>query len=94
MHKQYRFCTLSLHTIMPESHGWPNFINMHEDMQGACHDSACLCLQLTGDVPAAGRQGEPGLALELVLPGLTVPWAHAVYLWVATALSLAVHEVR
>ncbi|CAK0736192.1 hypothetical protein CVIRNUC_000706 [Coccomyxa viridis] len=47
---------------------------------------------LTGDVPAAGRQGEPGLALELVLPGLTVPWAHAVYLWVATALSLAVHE--
>ncbi len=34
-----------------------------------------------------------GLALELVLPGVTVPWAHALYIWTASALSLAVHEV-
>lgn len=32
-------------------------------------------------------------SLGIALPGLTVPWGHAVYLWIATALSLGVHEV-
>ncbi|EIE24169.1 hypothetical protein COCSUDRAFT_41457 [Coccomyxa subellipsoidea C-169] len=31
-------------------------------------------------------------SLGVALPGLTVPWGHAVYLWIATALSLGVHE--
>jgi hypothetical protein len=31
--------------------------------------------------------------LALVIPGLTIPWAHAGYLWIAAALSLCVHEV-
>ena len=52
-----------------------------------------MCLQLTRDKPAADEGGLPGLALELVLPGVTVPWAHALYLWIATAVSLGVHEV-
>ena len=50
-------------------------------------------LQLTQEKPAADEEGVPGLALELVLPGVTVPWAHALYLWIATAVSLGVHEV-
>ena len=49
-------------------------------------------LQLTQEKPAAVEEGMPGLALELVLPGVTVPWAHALYLWIATAVSLGVHE--
>ncbi|CAL8462284.1 g1815 [Coccomyxa elongata] len=40
---------------------------------------------------------DPGLptqawSLGIVLPGLTVPWSHAMYLWIATAISLGVHE--
>ncbi len=50
-------------------------------------------LQLAQEKPAADEEGVPGLALELVLPGVTVPWAHALYLWIATAVSLGVHEV-
>ena len=50
-------------------------------------------LQLTRDKPAADEHGLPGLAMELVLPGVTVPWAHALYLWSATAVSLGAHEV-
>ena len=57
-------------------------------MQKCC---AC-CVQLGSSEPAT--DASPGLALELVLPGVTVPWAHALYIWAATALSLAVHEVR
>ena len=53
---------------------------------------AC-CLQLGSSEPATDDNALPGLALELVLPGVTVPWAHALYIWTATALSLAVHEV-
>jgi hypothetical protein len=30
--------------------------------------------------------------LGLALPGVTVPWGHAAFLWVATAASLAFHE--
>ena len=51
-------------------------------------------LQLTLEKPAADGEDLPGLALELVLPGVTVPWAHALYLWLATAVSLGVHEVH
>ncbi len=31
--------------------------------------------------------------MGLAVPGLTVPWNHAAYLWIATAISMAVHEV-
>ena len=31
--------------------------------------------------------------MGMAIPGLTVPWTHAVYLWIATGLSMAVHEV-
>lgn len=33
-------------------------------------------------------------SMGIALPGLTVPWGHALYLWLATAVSLGVHEVR
>ena len=45
MHKQDRCRALSFHIIMPERHGWPYFINMHEDMHKA-HAMivpACAC---------------------------------------------------
>ncbi len=69
------------------------------DRNGECLESGripilMMCLQLTRDKPAADERGTPGLALELVLPGVTVPWAHALYLWIATAVSLGVHEVH
>jgi hypothetical protein len=45
---------------------------------------------------AAGPAGEVRSAprLALALPGVTLPLIHAVPLWLALALSLAVHEVR
>lgn len=32
-------------------------------------------------------------ALVVAVPGLTVPWSHAIYLWIATAISFGMHEV-
>lgn len=52
-----------------------------------------MLLQVAQDRPAVDEGEVPGLALVLVLPGVTVPWAHALYLWCATAFSLGVHEV-
>ncbi|KAL3136923.1 hypothetical protein ABBQ32_006529 [Trebouxia sp. C0010 RCD-2024] len=44
-------------------------------------------------VPLAGSPGsQGGFAMGLAVPGLTVPWAHAGYLWIATAASIAIHE--
>ena len=40
-----------------------------------------------------GGGGSSGWVLGLAVPGLTVPWSHAVYLWLATAFSIGVHEV-
>ena len=40
-----------------------------------------------------GGGGSSGWMLGLAVPGLTVPWSHAVYLWLATAVSIGVHEV-
>jgi hypothetical protein len=31
--------------------------------------------------------------LVLAVPGLTIPWTHAGYLWISVAVSLCVHEV-
>lgn len=31
--------------------------------------------------------------LEFAVPGLTVPWSHAIYIWLAAAVSVCVHEV-
>ena len=46
-------------------------------------------------VPLAGAPGsQGGFAMGLAVPGLTVPWGHAGYLWVATAASIAIHEVK
>lgn len=41
----------------------------------------------------AAVAGRAQAHFELAVPGLTLPWAQAGYLWVATALSMAVHEV-
>lgn len=41
---------------------------------------------------APGSQG--GFAMGLAVPGLTVPWGHAGYLWIATAAAIAIHEVH
>ncbi|DBB04615.1 TPA: hypothetical protein ACH3X1_012685 [Trebouxia sp. C0004] len=43
-------------------------------------------------VPLAAAPGGQGFAMGLAVPGLTVPWGHAGYLWLATAASIAVHE--
>lgn len=40
----------------------------------------------------AAAQGASHFALAV--PGITIPWAHAGYLWVAAAVSLCTHEVR
>ena len=45
-------------------------------------------------VPLAASPGSPGFAMGLAVPGLTVPWGHAGYLWLATAASIAFHEVH
>ena len=46
-------------------------------------------------VPLAAAPGsQAGFAMGLAVPGLTVPWGHAGYLWIATAASIAIHEVR
>ena len=47
-------------------------------------------------VPASGRWQRSGTRAQFVLavPGLTVPFSHTAYLWVATLLTMAVHEVR
>ena len=44
-------------------------------------------------VPLTSAAGNQGFAMGLAVPGLTVPWGHAGYLWLATAASIAVHEV-
>ena len=38
----------------------------------------------------SGPSAAPGL--QLVLPGATVPWADLPAIWIAAALSMAVHE--
>lgn len=43
--------------------------------------------------PLGSASGSQGFAMGLAVPGLTVPWGHAGYLWLATAASIAVHEV-
>lgn len=46
-------------------------------------------------VPLEGAPGsQGGFAMGLAVPGLTVPWGHAGYLWIATAACIAVHEVN
>lgn len=72
-----------------------------------CHDAfgcptlPCSLAQLldgwlTEDVDgfgSAAHAARGGSQLTLAVPGLTIPWAHAGYLWMAAALSLCVHEV-
>ena len=41
----------------------------------------------------SAKQADMTSQLTLAVPGLTIPWAHAGYLWVAAAVSLSVHEV-
>ncbi len=41
---------------------------------------------------SAATQSTPHLVIAV--PGLTIPWAHAAYLWIAAAVSLTVHEVN
>lgn len=31
--------------------------------------------------------------LTLAIPGVTIPWSHGLYLWLAALLSMSVHEV-
>ena len=35
-----------------------------------------------------------GWGMALWLPGYTVPWSHAIFLWLATCISVSMHEVR
>ncbi len=40
-----------------------------------------------------GGGSSNGWVMVVAVPGLTVPWSHAIYLWLATAVSFCVHEV-
>ena len=40
-----------------------------------------------------GGGSSNGWVMVVAVPGLTVPWSHAIYLWLATAISFCVHEV-
>ncbi|KAK9817848.1 hypothetical protein WJX72_003051 [[Myrmecia] bisecta] len=40
----------------------------------------------------AEMYADRGSVIGLAVPGLTVPWSHGIFLWVATAVSVAVHE--
>lgn len=44
-------------------------------------------------LPLVEGQSSQGWVMSLAVPGLTVPWTHSIYLWVATAISIGVHEV-
>lgn len=41
-----------------------------------------------------GGGSSNGWVMVVAVPGLTVPWSHAIYLWLATAISFCVHEVQ
>jgi len=59
-------------------------------------ESLCNLYSKAGVVQAStvGGGGGGGWVLGLAVPGLTVPWNHAIYLWLATAISFAAHEVH
>ena len=40
-----------------------------------------------------GAASSSDFAMKVAVPGLTVPWSHAAYLWLATAVSFCAHEV-
>ncbi|KAI3429503.1 hypothetical protein D9Q98_005592 [Chlorella vulgaris] len=51
-----------------------------------------LLTLLRGVQPAADGVVIAAPRLQLAIPGLTLPWSHAAPLWLALAISLAVHE--
>ena len=77
-------------------HDCPQFLFPH-----ACIHASCVMQSMSmgpeivpgSGVPLAAAPGGQGFAMGLAVPGLTVPWGHAGYLWLATAASIAVHEV-
>ena len=49
------------------------------------------------NVPIPGTltdSSSQGWGMALWLPGYTVPWSHAIFLWLATSISVSVHEVN
>ena len=65
-------------------------------MSGCCMQAMSMGPDVApgAGVPLVSAPGNQGFAMGLAVPGLTVPWSHAGYLWLATAASIAVHEVR
>lgn len=49
--------------------------------------------EVAGASPGGGQAPGQEWAVGLALPGVTVPWGHSLVLWLATAVSLAAHEV-
>ena len=47
------------------------------------------------NVPIPGTltdSSSQGWGMALWLPGYTVPWSHAIFLWLATCISVSMHE--
>ncbi len=53
-----------------------------------------MSLGAGGERSSSGAAGAARPHLSLAIPGVTVSWSQAPYLFLATAASLAVHEVR
>ena len=65
----------------------PIYLLKHK-VQACCTDSVYL---QASNVVGAGSSID--LTLVVAVPGLTVPWNHTFYLWLATAISFCAHEV-
>lgn len=66
---------------------WPSGV------QAMAANSVDSPLSSTPSMPLLEAKGSQGWVLGLAVPGLTVPWTHSIYLWLATAISIGVHEV-
>ena len=82
------------------SHGhFPGQMNLLENkMPRKCssvmqvaRDDRMVNVPIPGTLTDSSSQG---LGLALWLPGYTVPWSHAIFLWLATCISVSMHEVR
>ena len=62
-------------------------------VQAMAANSVDSPLPSTPSMPLLEAKGSQGWVLGLAVPGLTVPWTHSIYLWLATAISIGVHEV-
>lgn len=69
----------------------------HAAATGSCphpHRGPTVVARHGWQATTSGGGGSPSWMLSMAIPGLTVPWSHGIYLWLATAVSISVHEAR